>query len=458
MLILLAAMAAELPNAEQCRAASGDPEAELARSIGLQAYVYGYPMVDLLKQRHNETRRVSPAQPVAAPVNTLAIYPHLLTADVQGQLRAANADTLYLNAWLDLSQGPVMLDVPAMGKRYYTLAFMDLYGRPVHIGTRTNSGEARRYALIGPGGTAPAGADVVRLETDTVWMLGRVLAVAGDDLERARALADAIRLVGKAGPAVSEAAPLRPMESLQFFALLNQALGSVPIREGEDALMALFDQAGFGPRVAFDANGLSDGQRLGLGCALAAGPGVLSRRGFTPTHVRNGWMWSADIADPGFDYLLRAEAARGGYVNDPAESIYPAAVTDDRGEPLDGTKRYRVRFARGALPPVDAFWSLTAYDRATSQLVPNAIERYTIGDRTPGLVHDSDGSLSLYLSATPPPEGQANWLPVPATPFHIVLRMYLPRKEALEGNYAPPVVERIAQDQEIGDDNTRSAH
>lgn len=93
-------------------------------------FIYGYPLVDLLKQRHNETHRVSPTQPVAAPVNTIAIYPHLLTPETQGQLRAANADTLYLMPPLDLSKRPVLIDVPAFGARYYTLAFMDLYGAP----------------------------------------------------------------------------------------------------------------------------------------------------------------------------------------------------------------------------------------------------------------------------------------------------------------------------------------
>lgn len=114
----------------------------------------GYPLVDLLKQRFNETHRVSLGQPVAAPVNTIAVYPHLLTPATQGQLRAANADTLYLNAWLDLSRGPVLLEVPDMAGRYYTLAFMDLYARPWHLGTRTNGGRATRYALVGPSGGA----------------------------------------------------------------------------------------------------------------------------------------------------------------------------------------------------------------------------------------------------------------------------------------------------------------
>jgi hypothetical protein len=441
--LAMALAAGALPLPDQCRGVGDDPEAALAYAAGIDGYIYGYPMVDLLKQRHNETHRVAPQQPVAAPVNTLAIYPHLLTPETQGQLRAANADTLYLNAWLDLSQGPVLLDVPAMGARYYTLAFMDLYGRPVHLGTRTNGGEARRYALVGPGSVAPEEVEAVHLATDTVWMLGRVLAIAGDDLNVARQLAQQIAFDGTQGAPLTEAEPLAPMQSLQFFELLNKALRASPVRGDEAALMAQFDRAGFGPAVNFAAEQLAPAQQLGLGCALRVGPEILSQRGFKPTHVRNGWMWSTDIADPGYDYLLRAEAARGGYVNDPAESIYPAAITDDRGELLSGERAYRIHFAAGALPPVDAFWSITAYDRATSQLVPNAIDRYTIGDRTEGLTYGEDGSLTLYLSGTEPAEGTGNWLPVPRIPFHLVLRMYLPRPEALAGDYAPPLIERI---------------
>lgn len=444
-MLLALALAATLPDAEACRAATGEPEATLALTQGLQGFIYGYPVVDLLKQRHNETNRVAPDQPVAASVNQIAIYPHLLTPETQGQLRAANADTLYLNAWLDLSRGPVMLEVPVMGDRYYTLAFMDLYGRPVHLGTRTNGGAPQRYALVGPGAKAPGDAEPVELGTDTVWMLGRVLARNADDVAAARTIARQIRIMGPPGAPVTESAPLRPFDSIAFFSILNTALKELPMRAGEEALMAQFDAAGFGPSVSFDADALSPAQALGLGCALRIGPQVLARRGFRPTTVRNGWMWSGEMADPGFNYLLRAEVARGGYVNDPRESIYPAAVTDDRGEPLTGLRSYRIRFAPGGLPPVEAFWSLTAYDRATSQLWPNAIQRYSIGDRTAGLVRDADGGLTLQLSATPPPEGTANWLPVPPAQFHLVLRLYLPQASALAGDYAPPLVERIAE-------------
>lgn len=447
MTIALAATlvaATGLPEAEQCQAAAQDTEVALAQSTGLLGFVYGYPIVDLLKQEFNETHQVSSTQPVAAPVNQIAVYPHVLTPATQGQLRAANADTLYLNAWVDLSRGPVLLDVPALGARYYTLAFMDLYARPYHLGTRTNGGKAMRYALIGPsGGAVPSGYTELRLPTDTAWMLGRILVTDKADEAKVQAIAHSISMQGPAGVPVTSAAPLQPFNSLAYFELLNRALRSVPAKPGEEALMATFDAAGFGPAHRFDTASLKPGQALGLGCALRVGPQVLARRGFRPTRVQNGWMWSGAMANPGNDFLLRAEVARGGYVNAPEESIYPATITDNRGEQLSGERHYRIRFANGTLPPVDAFWSITAYDRATSQLVENAIHRYNIGDRTRGLKYGKDGSLTLYLSTTRPAQGTSNWLPIPPGAFHVVIRMYLPRPEVLDGRYELPAIERV---------------
>lgn len=155
------------------------------------------------------------------------------------------------------------------------------------------------------------------------------------------------------GEPVSDAAPLNRSTASPIS--LNQALRSVPAKPGEIALMAQFDTAGFGPGKALDIGQLSPAQKLGLGCALRIGPEVLAKRGFRPRRVDNGWMWSGAMADPGDDFLLRAEVARGGYVNAPEESIYPAAIQDNQGEMLDGKRAYRIRFAKGALPPVDAF-------------------------------------------------------------------------------------------------------
>ncbi|WP_335583033.1 DUF1214 domain-containing protein [Comamonas serinivorans] len=104
-----------------------------------------------------------------------------------------------------------------------------------------------------------------------------------------------------------------------------------------------------------------------------------------------------------------------------------------------------MRFAPGQLPPVHAFWSLTMYDSRDCMLVPNAIDRYAIGDRTPGLVPDEDGGLSLHIAQREPtdPHARANWLPAPAGDFYLCLRAYLPKPEMTTGRYQLPAVQRI---------------
>ncbi|MEY3986189.1 MAG: hypothetical protein RLZ59_1634 [Pseudomonadota bacterium] len=447
VLMAAASLMNSLPATDDCTALAKDPAAALAYSSGLQGFVYGYPIVDMLKQKHNETHRVAADQPIVAPVNTMVPYPHILTPETQGQLRAPNADTLYVNAWLDLSKGPVLIETPEMNGRYYTLAFMDLFGRPFHLGTRTNQGRATRYAIIGPsGGQVPDGYEAFPVPTDTAWMLGRILADGKADEQQAIAIARSFKMTGPASfsSTITDAAPMAPYASLDFFAQLNGALKSIALPAEEAALMAVFDKAGFGPKARFDAAKLSAGQKLGLGCAIRMGPDILAAQGFKPTWMVNGWMRNDKVDKPGNDYLLRAEIARGGYVNAQEESIYPAAVTDSTGAMLNGAKRYRIRFAPGQTPPVNAFWSITAYDLKTAHLVPNPIRRYQFGDRTKGAKRDADGGLTIYLSAKRPPQGKSNWLPTPYGAYHLVMRMYLPKPEALDGRYAPPPIEPIS--------------
>ena len=238
-----------------------------------------------------------------------------------------------------------------------------------------------------------------------------------------------------------EIIPVRWIDKVLDIALERKP---VPLADEEAGLMAVFDKAGFGPKAQFNASTLSAGQKLGLGCAVRMGPEILAAQGFKPTWMVNGWMRNAKVDKPGMDYLLRAEIARGGYVNAQEESIYPASVTDSTGAMLNGARRYRLRFAPGQTPPVNAFWSITAYDLKTAHLVPNAIRRYQFGDRTKGAKLDKDGGLTIYLSATRPPEGKSNWLPTPLGAYHLVMRMYLPKPEALDGRYAPPPIEPIS--------------
>lgn len=116
---------------------------------------------------------------------------------------------------------------------------------------------------------------------------------------------------------------------------------------------------------------------------------------------------------------------------------------DGGGKTLDGSGRYRLRFPSD--PPVGAFWSVTMYDTPDFFLVANPIDRYSIGDRTPGLVRGDDGSLTIYMQRDEPtdPTARANWLPTPAGTFRPILRMYEPAAAVFDGGYELPPIERV---------------
>jgi hypothetical protein len=429
---------------------------ELAFHVGTLAYVYGYPLVDMAKQMHDETHRVAAGQRVYAPVNRIFSYGALVTPSTQGNLRLPNHDTLYFSGWYDVSKEPVLLHVPDTAGRYYTIAVTNFYSEVQHLGRRTTGTAERVFALVPPGyaGALPEGVTPVTTETPRGWLLGRLLVSGAQDAPAALALIDRIWTAPLSeyvagvkpalGPEVS-AAPLDAHASLAYFDVLNAALREVPPRAGDAALIAQLDAIGIGPARDLDLAKLDEDTKRGLERALEAGTKLLDASMQASRPSVNGWITPRLVGRYGHDFLARATVVKGGYGNLPEESLYAAILTDSSGALLSGGNRYRLRFARGATPPVGAFWSLIVYDIATAKLVENEIARYSIGDRTPGLVYGDDGSLTIALQPDRPSAPHENWLPTPRAPRPLiaVVRMYEPKAEALSGAYVLPQVVRV---------------
>jgi hypothetical protein len=164
----------------------------------------------------------------------------------------------------------------------------------------------------------------------------------------------------------------------------------------------------------------------------------------------NGWHVGAFFGDRAYfngDWPKRAAAARAGiFGNDAIEAMYPMTRNIASGEILDGSKHnYTLTFAKGSLPPVNAFWSVTMYDGKTQFLIENPINRYLINSpMLPKLKHDADGGLTLLIqNDSPGKDKESNWLPAPKGPFAMYMRLYWPKEEALDGKWtAPPVKAR----------------
>ncbi len=175
---------------------------------------------------------------------------------------------------------------------------------------------------------------------------------------------------------------------------------------------------------------------------VARGEALVTAAARSQSRARDGWKIRLDIGSY-TDALVRAVVARAGWgANVPQEAVYASSVVDGDGHPFDGTQSYVMHFAPGALPPVHAFWSLTLYG-PTHFLVENALHRYAIGDRTPSLSHNADDSVDLYIGHAAPRGHQGNWLPAPAGPFLLTLRMYLPGAQVIDGRYRLPPVRRV---------------
>ena len=466
-LALVAASAAASAAAPQDPRLLATQQVEEAQAyhIGTLAYLYGFPMVDLMQQRHRETHRLSPAPPggqaVLAPVGRFHRFRQLLTPDTVGSLRAPNADTLYLSGWFDLRAGPMVIRAPDTGGRYYTLAVTDFRSEVQHVGRRTTGTRARDFVLVGPSyaGALPRGLHPVRVPTEDAWILGRVLVRGADDLAAASAVLDGFQAISledwrrgrrSEGPAPEPpaAASWAPLESLEFFEALNRWLRENPRSPGDEALLAQFDAVGFGPEKLFEAARVGEATRRGLERAIVDARAMLRAASRRPLQdLRDGWIFPLALGRYGHDHLMRATVAFGGYANLPEETVYAALTADAQGRPLRGDRMYRLRFPPGARPPVGAFWSLSAYRLSDFSFMPNAAAIYSVGDHKPAFRTAPDGSFSIVVSREAPPASAPaageNWLPVGEDAYSLVLRLYEPGPAVLDGRYAPPVIEEI---------------
>jgi hypothetical protein len=427
---------------------------KLAHNVGTLAYVYGYPLVDMAKQMHNETHRVSADQQVYAPLNSMYYFEEIVGPGNAGNLRLPNNDTLYFSGWFNIEEQPLIIHTPDTRGRYFTIAVTNQYSEVVHIGRRTHGTEEAYYALVAPhwSGSLPAGVTAIEVETPKGWMLGRVLVDGQEDFPAALAVMKGIWSVpldkftpGRAPKAEEEtpAAAINPLQSLEYFEYMNRALKSLPARPSEAALLAQFDLIGIGPNSNLDIAALSEATRRGLEKALADGMAIVKASEVRTIPSRNGWMIPGKVGRYGFDYLQRASVVANGYGNLPEESTYAATVTDADGNMMSGDNVYKIHFDAGQIPPVDGFWSIIAYALPEKQVQENAIGRYSIGDRTRGLKYNPDGSLTLWLQAKAPENPDKNWLPVPDGYFMAVVRMYEPREKILSEDYNLSRIQRV---------------
>ena len=458
--ILLACLAFLVPVAVSPAAnALTDDE---ARALGVEAYVYGYPLVIMDVTRRVMTNVPKP-QMGKAPVNQLLNF-RAFPDDIATDVVSPNVDTLYTTAWLDLRKDPMVLSVPEMGKRYYLMQLLDAWTNVfASPGTRTTGNGKGDFAIVGPGfkGKLPAGVKAIKAPTATVWLIGRTQTNGKDDFAAVHAIQDQYRLTplsewGKpyTPPANvpvelgvdTESPPVRQVAALDaeaFFSRLNALMQDNPPAPADAPLLRRVAPLGIAPGKPFELKDMAAAVALPRSVALAQEKLEAEAKKPHGTLV-NGWqILPSNTGNFGTDYDWRAVVAMIAIgANVPADAIYPHATTDAAGQPLTGANRYVMRFPKGQLPPVNAFWSVTMYNEK-QLLVKNPIGRYALGDRDK-LTFGEDGSLTIYIQhESPGAEKESNWLPAPQDAFNLFMRLYWPKKEILDGKWKVPGVERV---------------
>lgn len=435
-----------------------DWRAEYAYTAGVQAFIYGFPYIYNARTRHDwVTKALDTSVVPYAAVNEFWHASRVMDATFRGG-GCPSTDFLYSFAWLDLTDGPIILSHPQMGQRYFTFQLAAFTSDNFdYVGQRTTGPEAGHFGIVGPDwdGELPPG--VQRLHASpTPWalVLGRTAVNGPEDLPNTRALQDQYRLTPLSAWDAPEAS--RPQrrdvytpapvteDPLGPWKTLNAMLAENPPPEHHAVLLEQFRSLGVGPDL--DVESQPPSVRQGLVRAAQAGMTLLKEQfasGDWATTV-NGWRYPpAEEGRFGDDFLRRAadQSLAGIAANDPAESIYLVAFQDGDGARLDPAQHYTVRFAPGDLPPVDAFWSMTAYTAQDMNLIANPIGRSCVGSQVPGLRMDDDGGLTLHLRPDSPTDDphDPNWLPTAAdAPWFVILRLYRPGPAAVDGSWHCP--------------------
>jgi hypothetical protein len=426
-----------------------------AQAIAQEAFVYAYPMLFNYKTLYQYTQDYQQGE-YAGGFGRFRNYARAYTP-ADKTIVTVNNDTPYSFAWVDLRAEPWVLSVPAVLKdRYYVQQLVDLYSyNYAYVGLRATGNGAGDYLIAGPdwkGGTPDGIAKVMQAETQFVFIGGRTQLKNPKDMPNVVAIQRQYRLRPLSEFLATTPPPPAPQLAFptwdekramgpDFISYLNFMLEFAPTVPSERELMARFAKIGIVAGQNFDAASLDPKTRAAIEAGIKAAIAQVKEGASKVTTSACCFGTPQKLRKYSDGYLRRAEAAMLGlYGNSIEEAAYTPYLKDKDGKPISGKNRYTLQLTPP--PPVKYFWSLTMYD-SKQLLVANPINRYKLSSETEGLVKKADGSVTLYIQHDAPkdPKQKANWLPAPEGNLFMVLRMYGPEKQIVDGSWKSPPVE-----------------
>jgi len=431
-----------------------------------QAYIYGFPMVMNYGIMYAYAVDKNSGQ-FKAPFNQIFNEARVFTPKDTAVV-TPNSDTPYSFLFMDLRAEPIVLCVPKIEKsRYYDVQIVDMYTFNYgYIGSRATGNDAGCFVVAGPDwkGETPAGIKQV-FHSETQFSLAgyRTQLFGPSDMPNVKKIQAGYKVqtlsqflkqpAPPAAPAIDFPPFTKDDMKLPFAKYLSFVLQFCPENPQDKEIRAKMAAIGIAPGQAWDESKLSEAQKAEEALGVKEGYDAIVQQKDAIGKNVNGWLVGAAMGDRAFykgNWVLRAAGALAGiYGNSAEEAVYPLAHNDNNGDTLDGSKHnYSVTFAKGEMPPVNAFWSITMYDGKTQLLIDNPINRYLINSpMLPSLKKNPDGSLTIYIQKdAPTADKKANWLPAPNGPIYMVMRLYWPKTEppsilpAGDGTWKPPAI------------------
>jgi len=380
--------------------AAKDPDPVLVKQaldIGTDAYTYGYPLV-MMEMTRRVMTNVEKPEGTRAPMGQFVRMHEYPTAAFR-DVTAPNADTLYSVVWLNLSHEPYIFSIPDSNGRYYLMPMLDGWTNVFQVpGKRTTGTKAQKYAITGPrwAGTLPAGVKEYKSPTNMVWILGRTYCTGTpQDYKEVHAFQDQLSIVplsvygsrytppaGRVNPDIDMKTPVRDqvnrLSATEYFSVLAALMKENPPAAADAPMVARMARIGIVPGHDFDMSKLDPAAARALqDVPKTAFTKIAAHMQSFGTKV-NGWVVPRVVGVYGTDYLQRATVAAFGLgANRTQDAVYPTSQADAAGVPYNGANRYVMHLAKGELPPVDAFWSVTMYNDQFF-FVANPLNRYTL--------------------------------------------------------------------------------
>jgi hypothetical protein len=465
-LTVLAMLAVVILAASPAGATQGAKVSEQeAAQIGIDAYIYGYPLVTMEMTRRVMTNVEKP-EGTRAPVGQLVRMREYPTAAFR-DVTAPNADTLYTTGWMDVGKEAWVLSIPDAKGRYYLMPMLDGWTNVFQVpGKRTTGTKAQKYLITGPGwkGKVPKGLKQYKSPTGIVWLLGRIYCTGTpQDYAAVHAMQDEISIVplsaygkpytppaGNVDPGIDMNTPVREqvnaLSAEAYFKLLATLMKDNPPAKADAPMIAKMKKIGIVAGKDFDINKLEPAVVKAVQAVPKPAQEKIMVHFKAAGTFEDGWVFTTKTGTYGTDYLQRALiTAIGLGANRPQDAVYPTSEVDAAGKPYDGTNNYVMHFDKGRMPPVNGFWSLTMYN-GEYFFVDNPLNRYTLSSRNKFKLN-TDGSVNLYIQKdSPGRDKESNWLPASQGRFILMLRLYWPKEKApsiIDGTWKIPAVKMV---------------